>query len=101
MYGWSSNVGASPRATLGGDMIPTAANNWTGSNYIAFDDPTMNADIAKAETELDPGKQKVIWAEMQKIYAEQVPRAAAVLPGRAARGAEMAEGLRRRPAMAT
>ena len=72
MYGWSSNVGASPRATLGGDMIPTQANNFTGSNYIALDDATMNANIAKAETELDPGKQKVIWAEMQKIYAEQV-----------------------------
>ena len=71
MYGWSSNVGASPRATLGGDMIPTQANNFTGSNYIALDDPTMNADIGKAETELDPAKQKVIWAEMQKIYAEQ------------------------------
>jgi peptide/nickel transport system substrate-binding protein len=73
MYAWSSNVGESPRRTLGSDNIPTEKNNYGGANYIAFSNPTMDADIAKAESELDPAKQKVIWAEMQKIYAEQLP----------------------------
>ncbi len=73
MYGWSSGVGESPRRTLGSGDIPTAANNYGGSNYIAFKDATMDADIAKVESELDAAKQKADWAEMQKIYADQVP----------------------------
>jgi hypothetical protein len=51
---------------------PTAANNWGGNNGIAFNDPRMDALIDQAETELDPEKQIGIWAETQKIYAEQV-----------------------------
>jgi len=66
-------VGASPRRTLGSDQIPTAANNYGGSNSIAFNDKQMDIDIARAETELEPEKQKPLWAEMQKIYADQVP----------------------------
>jgi peptide/nickel transport system substrate-binding protein len=73
MYGWTSGVGESPRRTLGSDNIPTAENNWGGNNTVAFNDPKMDEDIAKAEGELDPAKQKVLWAEMQRIYAEQVP----------------------------
>jgi peptide/nickel transport system substrate-binding protein len=73
MYAWSSDVNESPRRTLGTDNIPTAANNWSGSNYTAFSDPKMDADITAAESELDPGKRKAIWADMQRIYAEQLP----------------------------
>lgn len=73
MYAWSSAVGESPRRTLGSDQIPTAANNWGGANYIGFSDPKMDADIAAAETELDPVKQKAIWDDMQRIYADQLP----------------------------
>ena len=73
MYAWSSGVGESPRRTLGSSDIPAAANNYGGSNYINFSDPTMDADIEKMESELDPAKTRGIWAEMQKIYADQVP----------------------------
>jgi peptide/nickel transport system substrate-binding protein len=73
MYAWSSNVNESPRRTLGSDNIPTKQNNYGGANYIAFDNKEMDADIAKAESELDPEKQKVIWADMEKIYADQLP----------------------------
>ena len=72
MYAWSSGVGDSPRSTLGSDKIPTAANNWGGNNGIAFNDPRMDQLIAQSETELDTTKQKAIWAEMQKIYADKV-----------------------------
>ena len=72
MYAWSSGVGSSPRSTLGSDRIPTAANNWGGNNGIAFNDRQMDSLIDLAETELDEAKQKIIWAEMQKIYVEQV-----------------------------
>ncbi len=73
MYAWSSNVTETPLRTLASSQIPTAANNYGGSNYTGFSDPKMNADIAAAETELDPAKQKLIWADMQRIYAEQLP----------------------------
>ncbi len=72
MYAWSSGVGDSPRATLGSDKIPTAANNWGGNNGIAFSDPRMDQLIGQAETELDMEKQIGVWAEMQKIYADKV-----------------------------
>ncbi len=72
MYAWSSAVGASPRPTLATASIPTAANGFSGSNMVAFSDPTMDADIERAARELDPAKQKAIWAEMQRIYAEQL-----------------------------
>ena len=64
MYAWSSGVTESPRRTLGTDQIPTAANNWGGSNYVAFSDPAMDSDIAKAETELDASRQRAIWAQL-------------------------------------
>ena len=73
MYAWSSGVTESPRLTLGTGQIPNVANNFGGANYIAFSDPKMDADIARADSELDPAKQKAVWADMQKIYAEQLP----------------------------
>ena len=73
MYTWTSNVGESPRLTLGGDQIPTEANNWGGANFLAFSNQRFDADIATAETELDPAKQKVAWADMQQIYADELP----------------------------
>ncbi len=73
MYGWTSMAGEVPRLTLGTDAIPTAANNYAGANYVAFSDPKMDADIAAAGSELDPAKQKAIWADMQRIYADRLP----------------------------
>ena len=73
MYAWSSPVGQSPRMTLGSDQISTAANNYGGSNSTAFNNKQMDIDIARSETELDPEKQKPLWAEMQQIYADQMP----------------------------
>jgi peptide/nickel transport system substrate-binding protein len=73
MYGWTSAVTETPMRTLHSSQIPTAANNWAGANYIAFDNKRMDTLIDQAETELDPAKGKVLWAEMQKIYADELP----------------------------
>jgi peptide/nickel transport system substrate-binding protein len=73
MYAWSSAVGGLPRQTLSSEQIPSAANGYGGSNYTGFSNPTMDADIERASTELDPAEQKPIWVEMQRIYAEQLP----------------------------
>ena len=73
MYAWSSNVTETPYRTLGTSQIPVEANNYGGANYPGFTDPGMDADIHAAEGELDPAKQKALWADMQRIYADQVP----------------------------
>jgi peptide/nickel transport system substrate-binding protein len=73
MYAWSSAVGGSPRQTLHSSQIPTATNGWGGNNTVAFNDPRMDTDIEQAESELDPAKQKPIWVDMQRLYAEKLP----------------------------
>ena len=73
MYAWSSAVTETPLRTLGSSQIPREANNYGGANYIGFSNPKMDADIAAAESELDPAKLKAIWADMQTIYAQAIP----------------------------
>ena len=68
MYTWTSLVGESADRTLGTDAIPTAANNWGGSNFTGFSDPAFDAQIRVSETEL-----RAAWAKMQEIYADQLP----------------------------
>ena len=73
MYAWASTPTESPRRTLDSDQIPTEANGWGGANYIAYANPEMDRLIDQAEQELDPAKQKAIWAGMQEIYAKDLP----------------------------
>jgi peptide/nickel transport system substrate-binding protein len=73
MFAWSSPVNESPFRTLDSSQIPSAANNWGGSNASGFNDPKMDADIKAAQSELDPVKQKALWADMQQIYFNQLP----------------------------
>src|SRR5262249_26041718 len=70
---WSSGVTESPRRTLASDNIPTEASGWGGANYIAFVNPRMDELIDLSERELDPKKRKELWAEMQAIYARELP----------------------------
>ena len=73
MYAWSSAPGEPPRQTLATDSIPTAANNYGGSNYVGFSHPLMDSDIEMAETELDAAKRRSLWSDMQRIYADKLP----------------------------
>jgi peptide/nickel transport system substrate-binding protein len=73
MYAWSTTPTQSPRRTLGSEEIPTEANGWGGANYIGYANSEMDNLIDQAEQELDPGKQKAIWARMQEIYAKDLP----------------------------
>jgi peptide/nickel transport system substrate-binding protein len=73
MYSYTSGVGEIPERMLSGAQIPSAANNYRGGNFSGFGNAAMDSDIAAAKAELDPAKQKAIWADMQRIYAEQLP----------------------------
>ncbi len=73
MFAWSSSVESSPRQVLSSGQIPSAGNGWGGGDYTDFHSARMDADIDALERELDFGKRKPIWAEIQRIYAEQLP----------------------------
>ena len=70
---WSSNPEEPPTNTLATSAIPNAENNFGGANYSQFSDPTMDKLIADVQRELDPAKRKPLWAQMQKIYTEELP----------------------------
>lgn len=70
---WSTNPEEPPATTLGTVAIPTAENNFSGANYSQFSHPTMDKLIAEVQRELDPAKRKPLWAEMQKIYTDELP----------------------------
>ena len=73
LYTWTSNVGESPRLTLGSDQIPTAENNYGGANFLAFSNQQFDADLVTADTDLDPAHQTAAWNDMQRLYAEKLP----------------------------
>jgi peptide/nickel transport system substrate-binding protein len=73
MFAWSSSIESTPRQILHSGQIPTAANNWGGGDYTDFHNAKMDADIDAMERELDPMKRRVLWADMQRIYAEELP----------------------------
>ena len=73
MYTWTSLVGESPQRTLGTGAIPSQANNWGGSNFTGFSDKAFDAQVAIADTALDPAASHAAWSAMQRIYAEQLP----------------------------
>lgn len=73
MYAWFSAPENVPRTSLHSSMIPSAANNYAGQNFPGFRDPAMDAAIDRTETELDPKKRAVLWREIQRIYATELP----------------------------
>jgi len=72
-YSWLFAPSYPPRQIMGLDQIPTAENNWGGSNYANWKNPTVEAALKVVETELDPAKAQVAWTTMQKAYAEELP----------------------------
>ncbi len=70
---WSSAPEEPPTNTLGISAIPTAENNFGGANYSQFNHPAMDKLIGDVQRELDPAKRKPLWAEMQKIYTDELP----------------------------
>jgi peptide/nickel transport system substrate-binding protein len=73
MFAWFSAPESVPRTTLHSSEIPSDANGWSGQNYTGFRNPAMDATIEAIEIELDDGKRRQLWAQLQEIYAEQLP----------------------------
>jgi peptide/nickel transport system substrate-binding protein len=73
MFAWLSSPENVPRTTLHSDQIPTEANGWGGQNYTGYKNPETDELIDAIEVELDREKRLALWAELQRIYAEDLP----------------------------
>jgi peptide/nickel transport system substrate-binding protein len=73
MFAWVSSPENVPRTTLRSDQVPSAENNWSGQNYTGYSNPEMDRLLDAIEVELDRDKRAALWAEFQKLYAEDLP----------------------------
>lgn len=72
MYAWVQRPEGVPRF-LGSKEIPTAANSWSGQNYPGYANPAMDKALDAAEQELDVAKRRALFAEIQKLAADDLP----------------------------
>jgi len=73
LFAWLSAPESLPRTTLHSESVPTEANNWAGQNSTGFRNPEMDRLIETAEIELDRDRRKAIWADIQRLYATELP----------------------------
>lgn len=73
MFAWLSAPESVPRLMLHSEHITRADNNWSGQNYTSYANPEVDRLLDAIETELDREKRRVLWARLQKIYAEDLP----------------------------
>jgi peptide/nickel transport system substrate-binding protein len=73
LFAWISAPESVPKTTLHSSMIPTEANGWSGQNYTGYTNPEMDRLIEAIEVELDREKRAELWAELQRLYASELP----------------------------
>ena len=73
LFAWLSAPESLPRTTLHSESIPTDANNWAGQNSPGFRNAEVDRLIDAIEIELDPDARLPMWAELQRIYATELP----------------------------
>jgi len=73
MYAWVQQPEGVPRSTLHSDEIPSAANGWSGQNYPGYKNPDMDKALDAAERELDSAKRRALFADIQRIHADDLP----------------------------
>jgi peptide/nickel transport system substrate-binding protein len=73
MYAWISAPENVPRSTLHSDEIPGEANGFAGQNTPGFRNEEADRLIDALEIELDPEKRQGMWAELQRLYATELP----------------------------
>ncbi|MFL5337763.1 MAG: peptide ABC transporter substrate-binding protein, partial [Geminicoccaceae bacterium] len=73
LFAWISSPENVPRTTLHSQEIPSEANGWSGQNFTGFQNPRMDALLDAIEVELDRDKRAALWAELQRLYATELP----------------------------
>jgi peptide/nickel transport system substrate-binding protein len=72
-YSWTFSLAYTRRQLYHSASIPTAANNFSGTNFMDWRNPAVDAAIAVTENELDEVKRQKAWADLQHAYAEDLP----------------------------
>lgn len=73
LFAWYSAPESVPRSTLHSSVIPSAANHYAGQNLSGYVNPRMDALLDQIEGEMDKGKRKELWRQLQVLYAEDLP----------------------------
>lgn len=73
MYAWVSSPDSPPKSTLHSKEIPTKENSFTGQNYPGWANKRADELLDQVFVEFDAAKRKAMMAELQKIYAEELP----------------------------
>lgn len=73
MYAWLSTPETVPLSALRSDQIPSAENGWSGQNFPGYRSARMDELIDLIERELDPAARLPMWAELQTLYATDLP----------------------------
>ena len=73
MYAWVQQPEGVPRSLLHSKEIPSADNSWSGQNYPGYRNPAMDAALDAAERELDAARRRTLFAEIQRIHADDLP----------------------------
>jgi peptide/nickel transport system substrate-binding protein len=73
MYAWITSPQSVPRTTLASTEIPSAANEWSGQNFPGYANPEMDKALDGAERELDPAKRRAFFADILRLYADDLP----------------------------
>jgi len=73
MYAWVQRPEGVPRSSLHSQEIPSVANGWSGQNYPGYANPEMDKALDAAERELDVVKRRALFAEIQKLAADDLP----------------------------
>ena len=73
MFAWVSSPEAAPRGVLHSDEIPRPENGWSGNNVAGYANPEADRLTEAIEVELDAERRRALWAELQSLYAEDLP----------------------------
>ena len=73
MFAWVSSPEASPRGVLHSEVIPRPENGWSGNNVAGYVNPEADRLTDAIEVELDRERRRALWAELQSLYAEDLP----------------------------
>jgi peptide/nickel transport system substrate-binding protein len=73
MFAWVEQPQGVPRSILHSDEIPSAQNGWSGQNYPGYRNPAMDKALDAAERELDEGERRALFADIQRLYVDDLP----------------------------
>jgi peptide/nickel transport system substrate-binding protein len=73
LFAWLSAPENVPRTILHSSMIPSPENGFGGQNHGGFRNAEMDRVIDALEITCEEDAARPLWAELQRIYAEELP----------------------------